>query len=284
MTATANFSPHLWNAIGLFSFTMIPAELNPSWSLKLSLLLISIMPSRTNTSAECQEPDNLVSHLSPLIQKLRRGLKGLNLYSFCPRSILPALDPAQCLQGTLQLYLAQIWINGRLINFTKRVSSIRWSMGPMPSSHPTTAPSWPVVIHISVVFFEHSITGMNSHITKVDPAEYDDSINTGAKADTPESNAADRGTAGRQRGALLGPRKPTKPLFVRTKLCYRVPNVLDRKNIEIGQDIPVAWYTFNSKSGEPIRIKLGWGRSEVTWRTSDCTWYGQGKFVGYPET
>ncbi|KAJ6501284.1 hypothetical protein DFH09DRAFT_1375839, partial [Mycena vulgaris] len=48
-------------------------------------------------------------------------------------------------------------------------------------------------------------------------------------------------------------------------------DALDRKSVEIGQDIPAAWYTFNSKSGEPTRTKLGWDGSEVTWRTSDCT-------------
>ncbi|KAJ6522939.1 ribonuclease H-like domain-containing protein [Mycena vulgaris] len=68
--------------------------------------------------------------------------------------------------------------------------------------------------------------------------------------------------------------------------CIRLYEVLidalDRKGVEIGQDIPAAWYTFNSKSGEPTRTKLGWDGFEVTWRTSDCTWYGQGKFIGYP--
>ncbi|KAJ6494129.1 hypothetical protein DFH09DRAFT_1104274 [Mycena vulgaris] len=40
-----------------------------------------------------------------------KGLNSLNLCSFCyPRSILPVLDPAQCLQETLQLYLAQMWM------------------------------------------------------------------------------------------------------------------------------------------------------------------------------
>ncbi|KAJ6458604.1 hypothetical protein DFH09DRAFT_1115447 [Mycena vulgaris] len=40
-----------------------------------------------------------------------KGLNSLNLCSFYyPRSILPVLDPAQCLQETLQLYLAQMWM------------------------------------------------------------------------------------------------------------------------------------------------------------------------------
>ncbi|KAJ6538804.1 hypothetical protein DFH09DRAFT_1283188 [Mycena vulgaris] len=38
----------------------------------------------------------------------------------------------------------------------------------------------------------------------------------------------------------------------------QIEYALDRKSVEIGQDIPAAWYTFNSKSGEPMRTKLGW--------------------------
>ncbi|KAJ6579166.1 hypothetical protein DFH09DRAFT_1077460 [Mycena vulgaris] len=57
--------------------------------------------------------------------------------------------------------------------------------------------------------------------------------------------------------------------------CIRLYEVLmdtlDRKSVEIGQDIPAAWYMFNNKFkfGEPTRTKLGWDESEVTWRTSD---------------
>ncbi|KAJ6522519.1 hypothetical protein DFH09DRAFT_1097101 [Mycena vulgaris] len=55
--------------------------------------------------------------------------------------------------------------------------------------------------------------------------------------------------------------------------CIRLYEVLmdtlDRKSVEIGQDIPAAWYMFNNKFGEPTRTKLGCDGSEVTWRTSD---------------
>ncbi|KAJ6493813.1 hypothetical protein DFH09DRAFT_1104361 [Mycena vulgaris] len=48
-------------------------------------------------------------------------------------------------------------------------------------------------------------------------------------------------------------------------------DTLDRKGVEIGQDIPAAWYMLNNKFkfGEPTKTKLGWDGSEVTWRTSD---------------
>ncbi|KAJ6520783.1 ribonuclease H-like domain-containing protein [Mycena vulgaris] len=70
--------------------------------------------------------------------------------------------------------------------------------------------------------------------------------------------------------------------IVSVRLYEVLVDALARKSIEIGQDIPTAWYTFNSKLGEPTRTKLGWDGAEIAWRTSDCTWYGQGKFIGYP--
>ncbi|KAJ6536063.1 hypothetical protein B0H19DRAFT_1079594 [Mycena capillaripes] len=58
---------------------------------------------------------------------------------------------------------------------------------------------------------------------------------------------------------------------------------LEAKSIEVNADIPSAWYSFNSKHGEPTRRKTGADETEITWRTSDCTWYAGGKFQGYPE-
>ncbi|KAJ7697476.1 ribonuclease H-like domain-containing protein [Mycena rosella] len=59
-------------------------------------------------------------------------------------------------------------------------------------------------------------------------------------------------------------------------------DALKRQSNEIGQEIPAAWYRFNSRSGEPTRMKLSAEGTEITWRTSDCTWYVGGKFQGYP--
>ncbi|KAJ6598400.1 hypothetical protein DFH09DRAFT_1071413 [Mycena vulgaris] len=67
--------------------------------------------------------------------------------------------------------------------------------------------------------------------------------------------------------------------------CIRLYEVLmdmlSRKSVEIGQDIPAAWYMFNNKFkfGEPTRIKLGWDDPKLhggqairhVQNTSQCT-------------
>ncbi|KAJ6536051.1 ribonuclease H-like domain-containing protein [Mycena capillaripes] len=57
---------------------------------------------------------------------------------------------------------------------------------------------------------------------------------------------------------------------------------LERRSIEIKTDIPSAWYTFNTKIGEPTRVKRAVDGTEIIWKATDCTWYGGGKFQGYP--
>ncbi|KAJ6482990.1 hypothetical protein DFH09DRAFT_1107144 [Mycena vulgaris] len=69
--------------------------------------------------------------------------------------------------------------------------------------------------------------------------------------------------------------------IVSLRLYEVLVDALTWKSIEISQDIPTAWYTFNSKLVELTGAKLGWDGAEVAWWTSDCTWYGQGKFIGY---
>jgi hypothetical protein len=54
------------------------------------------------------------------------------------------------------------------------------------------------------------------------------------------------------------------------------------RSADINAPIPMAWYSFNSKLGEPTRKKLAHDGREIPWKTSDCTWYAGGKFVGYP--
>ncbi|KAJ7758171.1 ribonuclease H-like domain-containing protein [Mycena maculata] len=58
---------------------------------------------------------------------------------------------------------------------------------------------------------------------------------------------------------------------------------MEIKGNEIGTKVPQAWYTFNTRFGEPVRTKLSFTGSEVQWKLSDCTWFAGGKFVGYPD-
>ncbi|KAJ7156486.1 ribonuclease H-like domain-containing protein [Mycena crocata] len=68
--------------------------------------------------------------------------------------------------------------------------------------------------------------------------------------------------------------------------CYRLHTLLEpllaQKSIDVDTAIPSAWYTFNTRYGEPTRIKRGADGNEVIWKQSDCTWYGGGRFIGYP--
>ncbi|KAJ7474797.1 ribonuclease H-like domain-containing protein [Mycena latifolia] len=57
---------------------------------------------------------------------------------------------------------------------------------------------------------------------------------------------------------------------------------LDRKSALIEQAIPDAWYRFNSRSGEPVRLKLSPEGVELPWKVNDCTWYVGGKYSGWP--
>ncbi|KAJ7631402.1 ribonuclease H-like domain-containing protein [Mycena polygramma] len=59
-------------------------------------------------------------------------------------------------------------------------------------------------------------------------------------------------------------------------------DALARKKRDEQIDIPSAWYTYNSRNGEPVRVKLGVDGTEIPWKTGDCTWWGGGKFIGYP--
>ncbi|KAJ7187196.1 ribonuclease H-like domain-containing protein [Mycena filopes] len=45
---------------------------------------------------------------------------------------------------------------------------------------------------------------------------------------------------------------------------------LERRSTEIDSQIPGAWYTFNTKAGEPTRVKRAADGTEITWKTSDC--------------
>ncbi|KAJ7926837.1 ribonuclease H-like domain-containing protein [Mycena leptocephala] len=54
------------------------------------------------------------------------------------------------------------------------------------------------------------------------------------------------------------------------------------KSKEIKSDIPAAWYTFNTKIGEPTRLKRDTDGMEIVWKPSDCTWYGGGRYLGSP--
>ncbi|KAJ7270159.1 ribonuclease H-like domain-containing protein [Mycena haematopus] len=47
---------------------------------------------------------------------------------------------------------------------------------------------------------------------------------------------------------------------------------LEHKCIEHHVEIPEAWYKFNTKLGEPSRLKRAWDGTELVWKTSDCTW------------
>ncbi|KAJ7183727.1 ribonuclease H-like domain-containing protein [Mycena filopes] len=66
------------------------------------------------------------------------------------------------------------------------------------------------------------------------------------------------------------------------RLHEALTEALDQKSVEIGCPIPGAWYTFNTKAGEPTRVKRGADGTEINWKTSDCTWFAGGRFQGYP--
>ncbi|KAJ7458426.1 ribonuclease H-like domain-containing protein [Mycena latifolia] len=57
---------------------------------------------------------------------------------------------------------------------------------------------------------------------------------------------------------------------------------LERKSSVIEQTVPDAWYRFNSRSGEPMRLKPTPEGTELPWRVNNCTWYVGGKYVGWP--
>jgi hypothetical protein len=67
--------------------------------------------------------------------------------------------------------------------------------------------------------------------------------------------------------------------------CLKLDDMLKvrlaQKSIDVGATIPEAWYTFNTKLGEPACTKPAADGSEVIWKASDCTWYAAGKFQGY---
>ncbi|KAJ7436945.1 ribonuclease H-like domain-containing protein [Mycena latifolia] len=65
------------------------------------------------------------------------------------------------------------------------------------------------------------------------------------------------------------------------RLYEVLEDALMRRRIEINQEIPDAWYRFNSRSGEPTRRKPGYEQTNIVWRVNDCTWYSGGKFIGY---
>ncbi|KAJ7448107.1 ribonuclease H-like domain-containing protein [Mycena latifolia] len=56
---------------------------------------------------------------------------------------------------------------------------------------------------------------------------------------------------------------------------------LARKIIRIEHDIPDGWYSFNSRAGDAFKIKPGYEGADIAWRTSGCTWYSGGRFIGY---
>ncbi|KAJ7739524.1 ribonuclease H-like domain-containing protein [Mycena metata] len=49
----------------------------------------------------------------------------------------------------------------------------------------------------------------------------------------------------------------------------------------LDRNIPVGWYGFNSRMGEPIRLKKNVAGAEVSWSTKDCPWFFGGRFQGY---
>ncbi|KAJ7642615.1 ribonuclease H-like domain-containing protein [Mycena polygramma] len=58
---------------------------------------------------------------------------------------------------------------------------------------------------------------------------------------------------------------------------------LEAKSKRIDSPISAAWYTFNTRIGEPTRQRRGVDSGqEIIWKTSDCTWFAGGKFQGYP--
>ncbi|KAJ7029485.1 ribonuclease H-like domain-containing protein [Mycena alexandri] len=57
---------------------------------------------------------------------------------------------------------------------------------------------------------------------------------------------------------------------------------LEAKTLAIGSPIPKGWYTYNTKHGDPIRIKKAQDGSDIGWKASDCNWWAAGKFQGYP--
>lgn len=68
---------------------------------------------------------------------------------------------------------------------------------------------------------------------------------------------------------------------VALRLYEKLVDLLDSKAARLGCEIAVGWYGFDSRMGEPTRLKRTVRGEEVAWSTKDCPWFFGGKFQGY---
>ncbi|KAJ7186933.1 hypothetical protein C8R46DRAFT_1024903 [Mycena filopes] len=64
--------------------------------------------------------------------------------------------------------------------------------------------------------------------------------------------------------------------IVALRLYNRLVDALDARADTLGRDIPVSWYAFNSRMGEPMRLQKTIRGEEVPWSTKDCPWFFSG--------
>ncbi|KAJ7774993.1 ribonuclease H-like domain-containing protein [Mycena metata] len=69
--------------------------------------------------------------------------------------------------------------------------------------------------------------------------------------------------------------------IVALRLYERLVVELEVRATRLGTNIPIGWYGFNSRMGEPTRTKKTIRGEVVPWSTKDCPWFFSGKFQGY---
>ena len=69
--------------------------------------------------------------------------------------------------------------------------------------------------------------------------------------------------------------------MVALRLYEKMERELASKAANLGLVIPLGWYGFNSRLGEPTRLKRTIRGDEVPWSSKDCPWFFSGKFQGY---
>ncbi|KAJ7178822.1 ribonuclease H-like domain-containing protein [Mycena crocata] len=69
--------------------------------------------------------------------------------------------------------------------------------------------------------------------------------------------------------------------MVAWRLYDALVGLLEGKCRELDRDIPIGWYAFDSRMGEPVRLKRTIRGDRVPWSTKDCPWFFKDRFQGY---
>ncbi|KAJ7161102.1 ribonuclease H-like domain-containing protein [Mycena filopes] len=111
---------------------------------------------------------------------------------------------------------------------------------------------------------QHSKTGFNNLSLQVSAAEV---LGLFIKKDTGTSDWSAKKLSDEQiRYAALD-------AVASEALYHTLVPALEQKTVEIGSPIPKGWYTFNTRLGEPTRLKKNDDGSEMAWKASDCNWW-----------